>query len=303
MTTRLVSWSELDSLRQCPMKHDLGYRQRWVGDNVSPALAKGSLWHAVLEAHYVAVMALQKAARFNVSHRPSLSHQAGAVAEAVKPLLYDSRGLQTETQELIEWMYRGYVEQYGLDDDWEIVAVEHAAQIWLPTPRGTRSSFRFKMKMDLIVRILVNNRPTLWVVDHKSCKDLPSQKMLELDDQFGLYTWGMRQLGKKILGTIHSSARTQRNKDPERHPQTLDSRFGRFLMQRTPAELDTLAVEAYKDFRAGYRVPSGEAPRHPNPDTCRWRCDYTEPCLGSRKGYNLVSHLESLRFHQDYTRH
>lgn len=299
----VVSWSELNTLRRCPFKHKLAYRERWVEPELSPALAKGTLWHAVMEAHYNTLMQLQGPARA----RQSSTYVAKLLNEATQPLLYGDGGKQTEVQELIEWMYRGYVEHYGTDDDWKIKAVEHGARIWLPTQNGGRSRFLFKMKMDLVVEIMVNNRPTLWVVDHKSGKNLPNQKMLELDDQFGLYTWGMRKLGRKILGSIHSAARTQRNQadfpdySGKSSPQTPDERFRRTMMNRTDQELDTIAHEAYRDFRVGYA--NLDPPRHTDADSCRWMCSYLEPCLGGRKGHDPTHHLLSLGYKQDFTRH
>src|SRR5690606_17496323 len=124
---------------------------------------------------------------------------------------------------------------------------------------------------DLIVR--ERSTGNIWILDHKSGRDLPKDKELDLDDQFGLYTWGLRQLGRRVHGSIHSAARTHRNKDQTRHPQPLHERFARKQIYRTDRELDMLALEAYRLLRLAYSIPIGEAPRSPNPDTCRWRCE------------------------------
>jgi RecB family exonuclease len=52
LTVRTISWSEIDSWRQCPFKWRLEYAERWVPAETSPALSKGTLWHTVLEKHY-----------------------------------------------------------------------------------------------------------------------------------------------------------------------------------------------------------------------------------------------------------
>lgn len=295
--TQIVSFSELDTLRQCPHKHALAYRERWVGPVTGPALRRGILWHSVMEAHYRFLMRLQQEQGGVTDPRRALL----LARREVMKLLVDETGHQTEDQELILWMYDGYVEFYGDDPDWEILAVEHAPQVWLPTPTGGRSRFKLKLKIDLIAR--ERGTRNIWVIDHKSGKDLPSKKELDIDDQFGLYTWALRSMGKNVFGSIHSAARTQRNKDQTKHFQPLDERFMRTRLYRTDQELDTLAIEAYRTFTAGYRMPTDLAPRSPNPDTCRWRCDYTDPCLASRKGADEVELLTSLGFVQDYTRH
>lgn len=296
--TITISYSELDTARQCLFKHDLAYRGRWRAPDTSPALSRGTLWHAVMESHYRTLMVYQQAARAGDDWGEARLQME--LRRAVMPHLYDPSMRQTEQQELVEWMYTGYLEHYGLDPDYTILAVEHAPEVWLPTDRGGRSRFKLKLKIDLVVRW----QGKIWLLDHKSGKDLPKKKELDIDDQFGLYTWAMVRLGRPVLGSIHSAARTHRNKDQTKHPQPLETRFLRTPLYRTPRELEAIALDAYKTAVAMYRWEPGEAPRSPNTDTCRWRCDYTESCLASRKGIALVTdHLRDLGFVQDFTRH
>jgi len=116
-------------------------------------------------------------------------------------------------------------------------------------------------------------------VDHKSGADLPSERELDLDDQFGLYTWGLRKLGVAVFGSIYSAARTRQTIEPK----TLEERFSRTRLYRTDQELETLAREAWATARAFYRYRVGQEPRAPDSDRCRWRCPFTEPCLLGRK--------------------
>jgi hypothetical protein len=289
-TTITVSYSEIDTGRQCPHKHELAYKQRWVSPSTSQALSRGTAWHTILEGHYRIIQEWQRGG------------QEWSDTELRSKLWWSARQVLAQAGEeadLLEWMYEGYLEMYGLDLEYKILAVEHAPEVYLPTPTGGRSRFKLKMKMDLIVRWKGN----IWILDHKSCKDLPKSKELDIDDQFGLYTWGMRQLGRPVFGSIHSAARTQRNKNQERFPQPLEERFDRKLLQRTDAELDCIAVEAYKTAKALYSWAPGEAPRSPNTDTCRWRCDYTTQCLLGRKGVDEQQILHDSGFVRDPTRH
>ena len=48
----------------------------------------------------------------------------------------------------------------------------------------------------------------LW--DHKSAADFTRENEMDIDDQFGLYTAFLRQVGIPIFGTIKSEARTRR---------------------------------------------------------------------------------------------
>ena len=290
------SFSEVDTARQCLHKHDLGYKQRWKRPTTSPALAKGTLWHEVLETHYLELMATQPGQHEGVEYMPD-TRLDRAVA-AVKPLLFTPGGDPlNEVAELVAWMYAGYIESYGIDEQWRILGVEYATEVWLPTLTGARSMFRLKLKIDLVVR----QDGHIWVVDHKSGRDLPTKKQLDINDQFALYMWALRQLGKPVFGSLHNAARTQRNKDPNTQP--LDKRFSRTRLTRTDVELDTVAREAYQMLRAAWAIPIGQAPRSPSDDLCKWRCDFLEPCLFGRKGNDERRMLEELGFVQDFTRH
>jgi hypothetical protein len=203
-------------------------------------------------------------------------------------------------------MYEGYVEKWGLDDRWEVLVVEYKTVVplrYAPTKTGRpgrMSKFDLKMIIDLVIRDRDTGR--IWIIDHKSHANLPKARELELDDQFGLYTWGLRQLGHKIFGCIYNTARTTRNKGdfqenldewhrkkaagekPGALPkqQTLDERYDRYLMNRTVPETDAAAQDALSTALNLYsKANRGE--RHTNSDTCRWKCDYTEACLLGRK--------------------
>ena len=206
-------------------------------------------------------------------------------------------------------MYDGHVEQYGADPEWQIMAIEHAAEVSLPAPAGFKSPFEFriKMRMDTIVKW----KGRLWVIDRKSCKNLPSNLELDLDDQFGLYIWGLRQMGRNVFGAIHDAARKTRLKTKE---APLDERFKRSPMHRGDKELDRIALEAWQDAHERYQALGNvvemrrngidvEAQRHPSPMTCRWKCDFTEACIAGRKGIDLRSYIKGKGYVKDRSRH
>lgn len=296
VATRVVSYSELDSIRQCKLKHHLGYRERWQSPRVSPGLSLGSLFHEVLQTHY-----------------EGLRNGKGAdeVLPQLRELFYDMRdGSQTEEQELVQWMFDGYVEFYQLDEAWEIVEVEMRIEDWLPTERGTRSSFRLKGHVDLLVR---DNSAGggLWVVDHKTCRDLPRGKDLDFDDQASIYTWLLKRRGLDIRGVVFNHVRTRKLVRAMTH----EERFRRTWTVRTDQELETMALEALDHFREAYKPgprqgpqkgPQGGStlpPRTPDPDRCGWRCPFTEPCLAGRKGVDMREMMDSMGYVIDLERH
>jgi hypothetical protein len=292
MAKRIISYSEIDTAKQCGLKHQLGYVERWSKPQPpDSALSKGTAWHLVMETHY------------------NVLKNGGDLDACVLAVTRKIEGLDDSLQGLVWWMYQGYVAHYGADPEWQILAVEHNAVCRLPTPRGTPSSFYLKVKIDLVVR----NRRTrnILVVDHKSGKDLPGQKMLELDDQFGLYTWAMRQIGKKVFGQVYNAARTYRLQADVTSPGAtpLDERFRRVPLYRTDKELEAtvrdtylLASARYRDQAAANRMGVMSA-RSTNPETCQWRCDYKDACLAGRKGISIQGFLHDTGFEQSFERH
>lgn len=303
----VISFSELDSFKQCPHKHALGYIERWTKDrDETTAAGRGTLWHKILDAHYTSLK------------------NGESPRQAVFDLLYSFRkaGKDPDTIDLLAWMYEGYVEKWGNDDEWEVLRVEYKAVVPLRYPSGRLSKFDLKMIVDLVVRSRTTKR--VWLIDHKSHANIPKDKDLEFDDQFGLYVWGLRQIGHNVFGCVYNTARTQRNKGDfpevreewrqkraaggkagvEPRPQALSDRFDRYLMTRTDREVATLADEALSTARTMYG-PHNHHERHTNSDTCKWRCDFTEACLMGRKTSNTRERqfLLDVGFRQDFTRH
>ena len=283
--TRTVSFSELDNVRQCRFKHQLGYVERWKDPSPSAALQKGSLMHLVLELHYRRLKEGMKL--------------AGIAQEvAASGLLCNDLGESDDIQDLVAWIYDGYVRLYGADSQWEIVDVEFPVGGWLYTPNGTRSSFWFKGKVDLLVRDM-SMGGGLWVVDHKSGRNLPKEKDLDFEDQMPLYIRSLRRKGLDVRGAIYNACRTQKLV----RAMTDDERFDRIPMARTDKELEVIELEVYKTMLDAYRPREGDAPRSPDSDRCGWRCGFTEACLAGRKGGDTRQFLRDTGFVQDFTRH
>lgn len=306
----IISYSELSTFRQCPMKHHFTYQRRFTKPpSPTGALAKGSLWHNVLEAHYKVLK------RSATNGKPRSDKETNRLLrlcrKAVEPWLYESDGTQTEIQALITWMYNGYVDRWGVNDNWKIVGVEHQIQYPLPMPNGKPSRFTLKAKIDLFIQRL--DIGTWWIVDHKSCGDLPKDMDLDLDDQFGLYGWAANKVGRPVQGTLHSAARTTQNKgdlpehanDPKCKPQPLEKRFAHTFMARTQIELKNIALDAYNAANAAY-PPDGVVRSmysSPNPRSCGFMCDMRDAHLAMRTGTPPDRAMKDFGFHVDFTRH
>lgn len=316
MVQYTVSPSELDVMRQCPLRHQLLYGERWtksIDDELHP-LPFGTLWHSVLEAHYRAIQQHQKAAHVSRGDWRRFDHAAAEQHACERVIEVLDRVQNEKARETLTWMYDGHLNKWGVDPEWQIMAIEHAAEVELPGPPGLKvdMTFRMKMKMDLIVK----QRGRIVIVDNKSCKNLPSNLELDLDDQFGLYIWGGRQMGLKVFGAIHNAARKVRLKDDESGKKTtpLDERFLRTPLARGDKELTRIATEAWQISYERYRGLQEivemkrlgidvEAPRHPSPMSCSWKCDFVEACIAGRKGVKIRDYISNKGYDQDRSRH
>ena len=279
----VVTYSEMDTFRQCPLKHRWSYGERWTKTpKVGSALAKGTLWHNVLETHYEQI------------RRGETDPDALRGFALQQHLTDPDSGGQDDDQVLIEWMYEGYLDHYGLDPEWEILSTESAGQVPLPHESG-RYYLRFKIDM------LVRHRATgkIWLVDHKSARDFTRQAEIDIDDQFGLYTWALRELGIPVFGFIRSDTRTQRNKGA----MTADQRFRRVSTYRTDVELHNIAVDAALTADRAWGDPQEVPHSSPAPDRCTWRCDFLETHLLVRKGIDAETALRDFGFHQSEKKH
>jgi hypothetical protein len=293
-TVITVSPSEILTARQCPLKHQLTYEDRWTkAQTESSNLGLGTLWHSVIEAHRRALFA------------------GDDLMKAIDAAFDVLDGIQSEeAKELISWMYTGYTQFWGDDSDLEVIDIEMAFEVDLPRPKGWPAGeveFRLKGKIDLFYRY----KRRVWVLDEKSCKDLPKKLDLDFDDQFGLYYWAATQLGYPVFGAMHSASRKVRLKTRD---APLHERFSRTPIHKNQAELDKIAEEAWQTAydtytrlhrlremaRHGVRL---DAPRHTDPRQCAWKCDWTEECILGRKGADLRGLIRAKGFRQDHSRH
>lgn len=285
--TVYVSYSQLSSFRQCPLKWRLGSIERLAPADRKPALSLGTAFHAMLQARYEAFAAADRAGKPR-----SLAEAREEAFVALERASVEAR-MPGDRVDLAIWMYEGYDQAYGTDDDWGILAVETTVDV--PFYRGVR----FTGRIDLIVRERSTGR--IWIVDFKTGggKDASGaawQRELDLDDQFGLYHRAVSSKVPKrdrleVFGTMYALIRSDRLK----REMTLEERFGRYRMFRSEQTLDAIWSDAILTARAMGRTRTDVAAGRPvysspDPGQCRWKCDFVEPHLMVRAtGRDVVS--------------
>lgn len=250
-TSPSISYSELQTFRQCPLKWHAQYVLRLSPPTEKPALRFGTAWHSLLEGHYQVLKEWQD--------RPSRpGHDTlvkmcreGARAQLATNCARDG-DLDGEQMDTLRWMYEGYLQTYDLDPDWTILAVEAGGRVPLIAKGAERVDLKYRA--DLIVQD--RRHGNIWIVDFKTAKGKDAsgayhQRDMELDDQFGLYQGAISMLlpvkqRLDVFGCVYARSRTDRLK----RDMTLEERHGRHPTFRSDIEIEAVLQDARRTWQA-----------------------------------------------------
>lgn len=189
-----VSYSELRTRRRCPYKGYLEYDQRLTPVVKAPGLREGTIVDAGLNAlyegykatgnHDLAVMraAMQTAAEREeeriTAHTTLLNEEWEAIRERTE-LLYDMAAWY------VEWAREA-------DTGITVISRQFQAEVPVVAPTGHASTkYQYRFKPDGLVVL----GGELWLWEDKAWKviDRTSMQMLQMDEQCGMYLWGIRE--------------------------------------------------------------------------------------------------------------
>jgi hypothetical protein len=192
---RYVTYSELRTRRRCPYRGMLEYDRRLSPIVKSPGLREGTVIDAGLNAlydHYkttgahdlsvmvaaIDVAAAKEQARIEVA--ATLFEEEWAVIHEKTALLRDIASLY------VPWARER-------DACLRVISRQFQADVSVTAPSGRGSTkYQFRFKPDGIVV----SGDELWLWEDKAWKiiDRVSLKLLQIDEQCGMYLWGLRQL-------------------------------------------------------------------------------------------------------------
>lgn len=271
--TIVVSWSELKSFRDCPMKHWLAYRMRQEGKPDSHASTVGKIWHSMQQDWYQG--------RIDQTPIPELQTTIAGThlswrAESEK---------EADILSTLLWMWDGFLEAGDPFADCTVLATEYKVEIPLPPAPGQPDHVSFVLKV--IIDLIMQRGNKVIVVDHKSQAKAGNpdnmSRDMDVDDQLGLYLFAIRHLYELRAGQASCCWSYAITTELKKTPRTLDERYWLVWSARTDAELDAIGREASDTAMDAYRRPLAlEPPRHPDKENCRWRCDHREPCFYAR---------------------
>ena len=192
---RELTYSELRTRRRCPYKGSLEYDQRLSPVVKSPGLREGTIMDAGLNALYEC-------------HKRTGEHDLGAMLTAIdyaarkeedrisaRATLFDEEWTAIrEKVDLLRAVAALYV-PWAQEQDTGLTVITRQFQADVPVvaPSGHASTkYQYRFKPDGIVV----KDGELWLWEDKAWKtiDRPSLQMLQMDEQCGMYLWGLRQL-------------------------------------------------------------------------------------------------------------
>ena len=249
----LLTYSALNTFRNCPRK----YKNRYL-DNLRPreraeALSFGSVIHTAIELWYRSQDAETR-----------LADVLAYIDDAFENRVVDSN-------QMVQWhlataMIRGYAERYATEE-FEIVEVEKefVGEIRNPDTGRQSQTFRIAGKVDGIVRC----HDGLYLLEHKTASTVDASYLDKLwtDTQIALYCYYLRELGYPIVGVIYnvllksrlkqSAGETQAEYEARHAELAAKNKSGKSSAKRqmpeTDAEFQTRLAEWYSRPEAFHR--------------------------------------------------
>lgn len=270
-TRHHVSFSELATFRDCPLKWQLAYYWRLESPTRDVKLDIGTVFHLGMDTHYTCI-------REGVGKLETLTRVFNVFADEVEK----SPSLGDDELARLRWMYEGYVKLYGSDSAYEILETE--SDFSFPMPVEGAPDLVIVGKIDLETIHRETGAHEIW--DHKST----SQRNLAqatwgtetlLEDQFILYAEAKRRMGTPVAAVLYNGVKS----DPLKTKELSDAeRFNRIRMEYKDRTLEVVWKEAenvarslvalWNDPDLVYSVP--------NPRQCTWKCQFLRPHLEAR---------------------
>lgn len=291
----LLRTSERISFRRCPQRWWWGWREGlrpqgppneklWFGQGVHLALA---LWYK--PGHRRGVDPRKTWIKFAADDIAFIKTEFGAKVDPSAYVEASSYG-----EELLGW----YIEHYGRDRKWDVIAPEQTFEVHIPDVDGN-PIVRLVGTFDGVYRDLDDGR--LKLMEHKTAAQIFTGH-LELDDQGGTYltvathslmnqglirphesieeiTYNFLRKGKKDDRPVDAQGRAL-NKDNTVSKNQPTPLFRRETVSRTRREqqsqIDRIAAEV--DIMNMFRDDELELYKNPTKD-CSWDCDFYEMCV------------------------
>lgn len=290
----LIRTSERTSFKRCMWAWDRGFNDHLKPIHEAPALRFGTLIHKALEERYPVgkKRGPKPAAVFEKLYNEE-------TARAYKFGFSDEDGKWADAGEVGVSMMEAFIEEYGRDEEWEVLSSEQTFQVHVADPETGKYLFTYvgtmdgvwKNRMDAAVRVIdwktTKNDPTkvthlildeqataywTWGVDFLIAKGLMKPRDLESMDGM-LYTF-MRKAKKDERPT--NAAGHSLNKDGSVSAKQPSPIFHRELIYRSDSDREQARARAIAEVKDMLSIRRGErtaykAPHFINCAMCQFR--------------------------------
>lgn len=302
MPVPLLRTSERVAFKRCPQRWWWSYREglRPIGQPSNP-LWFGTGWHLALALWY------KPGKKRGVDPRETWKKYCEDEIRFVKSNATTWEGDKAETKvaeyteatELGLGMFDGYLERFGNDDSWDVLAPEQTFQVLIPDPANPKQAL-IEYDGTFDGAYIDEDDGRLKLMEHKTAAAI-STKHLSLDDQAGSY-WaiatnvlrhqGLIRPKQTLAGITYNFARKAK---PDPRPMNADGlylnkdgsvsktqgspRFVREFITRTAQERRTQIQRIQNEALAMEAFREGDLPLYKNPTKdCSWDCDFFDMC-------------------------
>jgi len=314
----LVRTSERTSFKRCRWSWEMSFRMGLRQRRDAPVLRFGTLCHQALAAYYI--KGTKRGPHPSDTFMDLYEQEVKEIGSF--GLYYDDSTESWEedekwvdAKELGEELLEMYIDFYGDDGDWEILATEQPFQQPVRNPRTGRIMFYYVGIVDLVVREISTGH--IWIVDHKTTRAIDVQA-LGLNEQAGSYwTFGSEWLKEQghinaatyddlsglIFNFLRRTRRDTRPQNAEGHYLNKDGSvskrqpspvFHREPTWRTTHDRDQVRRRAMNDFREMQMVERGDLAviKNPGPFTCKG-CGWLDACELHETGADWEMYVEA----------
>ena len=312
---QMLRTSERGTFKECPQKWWWAYRE-----GLRPLRTKNALWFGI--GIHIALAEWYRLGSERGPHPADTWREYCNDEKRFIPMEMEEDELKyIEAYDLGVIMMNGYVEKYGLDPSWEVIATEQvfAKKIAHPvrSPSGKRVLLvDYRGTFDGVYRDLNTRTGEIILMEHKTAASIQTNH-LPLDDQAGSY-WMVADFTLKAQGLIKRTEMVQgiqynfmRKATPDERPtnergESLNKNGSVSKVQPSPLFVREMDWKSAAQRRKMHERIQGEAlhmkamedgtlPIYKRPTRdCSWRCEFYKMCMADETGADVEEYKEAM---------
>jgi hypothetical protein len=314
MPLQMLRTSERGTFKECPLKWQWGANEGLAAKRDSNPLWFGQGIHIALAEWY-------RKGKERGPHPADTWEDFCEDEQRYIPTEYDEDGAKfVDAKELGIAMMEGYVDHYGEDDHWDVIATEQTFNLLIPDPRVGLVNGKKKALVKYVGTFDGVYRDTgtgeIFLMEHKTAAGIRTEH-LPLDDQAGSYwyvaTRVLRKQGligprESIVGIQYNFMRKALPDDRDRNEKgealnkdgTVSKRqspplFVREVNWRSRDERRIMERRIQDEALHMEAMRNGTLPVYKRPTMdCSWRCEFYKMCMLDEAGADVEEYKKAV---------